>query len=1254
MLHKRVTGLVCGLVLLAASALSQTVTSTMLGIVLDAGDASVADASVQLKNRGTGEVREVKTTTEGIFRFNSIPLGDYDLTVRVPAGFKAYSQQNIQLTAAEVRDLGTIHLQVGGTTETVTVNAVTTPVQTASAEKSLTVDSEQFQRLAIRGRDILGALQLIPGVAPFTPQETTSANGIGAININGMGTGRANFSVDGVTALDTGSNTTSHYQANMDSIAEIKILTSDYQAQYGRNSSGQITVITKSGSQSFHGTAWSNKRHEMFNANSYFNNLSNTPKSVYRYFVFGYTLGGPVYIPKLFNSSKTKLFFFVSNEWTKQKPATQVTTSQMPTALERAGDFSQTKDVNGNAIAALIDPTTRTPIPGNKIPGALVANNPSAAAGLAILNFFPLPNRCDLNANAPGGCYNEGDSTQLNRRNFRSSFNEVHPLRNDTLRLDAPLTSKLSLWGRYINNHDFDQTASSGQGTQGFLMKDASGNFAPFSYDHPAPGHGYAAGMTYVISPTMVNELTVGKDWNTWDWYMHDPSQTSRAQMGNPPSFDNFATDPKFTSDMSGIRPGLSAGSQNFQANIPSVSFGASNVNQTSINLLNGSAGPMPYTNFNNVYSVQDNVSKTHGAHNFKAGLYYERTGKVQNAGSGTYLGSYNFGTSSSMPQDTGNGYANTYLGNLQNYNEGGRIVGNYWFTNLEFFVQDNWRVSRRLTLDLGVRFYHQPPPINDSDTANSSGAWVRAAYIPSQASRLYYPTCTAATTTTCPSASQRGIDPLTGAIVPFALAGTFVPGSGNPFNGMVVADGSSNLIPHSLYTVDTIVPAVRIGLAWDLFGTGKTAIRTGFGQSFNRGDGNQIMGYGGAPPITYSQNIYYTNLASIPSLAKSGAIGPISNGEIVGHQKLEQDMTASFGIQQAVGFSTVVDVSWQGAFRRHNSINVPLNPIAMYSQYNPAFYNPINVGLPANASGKELNDNYFRPMAGLGNINANEFEGSATYNALLIGIRRNFHRGLSYSFAYTFNKTMGYSGISAYANVPGAGQFFQARNYGPSYTGAPQYISASYTYDLPGISKRLHFKPLGWVTDHWSLSGVTTWQSHGTSGQLFPGFSGQTTLNPVPNFTGSAEGVRSVIVGDPNAGYLDNAGNSSSSVDFTHTFNWKAFAIPQPCSLTKQDLSCFGNAGGGSVFNVPTWVNNWDMSLMKSIPLKGEGRFVTVRADVFNAPNHTQFSGINNTITYDYNQWLQGNLVQTNNNLGRYTSARTPRQMMLSVHLVF
>ena len=388
----RMARVLCAFATLCGCVFSQTTTGTLLGTVADPGDASVPGARVELKNTATGAVITTSTGAEGIFRFNSLVPATYSLTITAASGFKTYAQSNIAVTASEVRDLGKISLAMGTITEQVSVTAAATPIQTASSENSKLVDSAQMNGITLKGRDLFGLLVMLPGIAT-AQQDTTSENSIGSVRINGGIAGLANFTVDGISDTDTANNTTLHFEPNMDSIAEVRVLTANYQAEYGRNSSGTISVVTKSGSQQFHGSGWVNKRHEMFNAKNFFQNFNGQQKSVYRFFVWGYSIGGPVYIPKLFNTEKKKLFFFFSQEYTKQKPATQTGYANVPTVAQRAGNFAGYTDTNGVPFS-LSDPTTGNPVPNNNIAG-LAALNPAAAKyGQAMLNFLPLPNIC--------------------------------------------------------------------------------------------------------------------------------------------------------------------------------------------------------------------------------------------------------------------------------------------------------------------------------------------------------------------------------------------------------------------------------------------------------------------------------------------------------------------------------------------------------------------------------------------------------------------------------------------------------------------------------------------------------------------------------------------------------------------------------------------------------------------------------------------------------------------------------------------
>ena len=226
---------------------------------------------------------------------------------------------------------------------------------------------------------------------------------------------------------------------------------------------------------------------------------------------------------------------------------------------------------------------------------------------------------------------------------------------------------------------------------------------------------------------------------------------------------------------------------------------------------------------------------------------------------------------------------------------------------------------------------------------------------------------------------------------------------------------------------------------------------------------------------------------------------------------------------------------------------------------------------------------------------------------------------------------------------------FFKKWFYGPTFNGAPHVISANYIYEIPGLGRKFNVRAAG--LGDGPLVGLrnTSWQSHALYGVPGISITGTSSSNPSPNWTGSAEGARLVVIGDPTV----------ANPTFYNNINAAAFQLPVACSQTRQTMDCFGNAGSGSIFKVPIWMNNWDMSLSKVVPLKSERRNLTFRAEFFNLPNHTQFSGINNTLQFDlgsYQKWIagQGPLVQSNSQFGRYTTARNPRQVAMTLRFQF
>jgi len=321
---RKLAQMVCALTLLSACVFGQTVSSSMVGTVVDPANAVVPGAKVTLTDEATNSVRNATTETSGIFRFLDLAPGTYSLSVQ-STGFKVLTEREIVVTAQETRDLGKLALAVGSLSESVTVLAEATPIQLASSEKSLGIDANQLEKITLKGRDMFSFISMVPGVIDTTgSRDVTTPNAIGGIYINGNESSKINFTVDGITDLDTGSNSTVHYEPNMDSIQELKVLTSNYQAEFGRNSGGTITAVTKSGTRDFHGSGLWTHRHEEFNANTWLNNHTLTsagtaqPIPRYRYNVESYTIGGPAYIPKLLNKERKRLFFFWAQEYTGQ------------------------------------------------------------------------------------------------------------------------------------------------------------------------------------------------------------------------------------------------------------------------------------------------------------------------------------------------------------------------------------------------------------------------------------------------------------------------------------------------------------------------------------------------------------------------------------------------------------------------------------------------------------------------------------------------------------------------------------------------------------------------------------------------------------------------------------------------------------------------------------------------------------------------------------------------------------------------
>ena len=1163
---KKFSKLIAILACAASLAFAQNVSSSLRAIVLDSSSAAVPGAECAITNQNTGAVLTIKSDGQGSCVFNIIPGGAYTFTVQA-TGFKALSVKDVAVEAGATRTLGNLTLEVGALTESVQVTGEVSQINLATAEKSGTISMTQLQNVAVKGRDMFAYMITIPGIVDNMSQgrETTSPDSLRGTFINGSRENAKNYAVDGITNLDTGSNNTLQFEPNMDSIAEVKVLTSNFQAEYGRNGGGVITVITRGGGHDFHISAYDTYRHESLNANSFWNNRTGVAKAPYRYRITGYTVGGPIFIPKKFNTKRDKLFFFWNQEYTGQRKDYGTRLSTMPTTDERNGDFSKSVTTSGTKIT-ILDPLTQIAFPGNIVP-----KNRFSTLGMAMLNFLPTPNYVD--------------PTNVNNSNYKSTYSGGYPKREDMVRIDYNITPSLQVYWRYVQDKD-EQQVPYGlwvNGNINYLL-------APITFGQPGKGH--VAHITKSITPTLVNEFIFGLSKNKLYFYPTDPTQIDRSKVGNPAQWY-----PDTTTGVSYIDK------TNY---MPNLTFGGNHANPAT-----ASFGNIPYENYNTVMSFVDNVSKMVGAHNIKAGVYIEHTEKFQVGGTNP-RGAFNFSPTTTNPFDTGDGYSNAMLGVIQTYSEGNqRVNGDWIFNNLEFYVQDNWRLSKRLTLDIGMRFYHLPP---QTDTNKTIAGFDPSLYDRSKTPLLYMPIIDPAT------GKRMAVDPRNGTIYPNPLIGAFIPGTGTNFIGSGV--GGVNGYPAGLYTTGGMYFGPRLGFAWDVFGNGRTAVRGGAGMFQDRLQGNPTMNTNGNPPVAFSPTLYYGSLDNYAS--SGGAIGPTGINNLLGYNNPATTINWSFGIQQQVK-NMAIEASYVGSAAYHLIAGKDINPIPIGGHFNPAFQDPA-------APGKPLPDNFLRPYYGWGSITTLTNAYNSNYHSLQIQAQRRFANGLQLGASYTFSKALDV----ADGDTSTVSQYFapRFRNYGRAGFDRPQQFVANYVYSLPKLGTKLNNGVAKVVLDNWEVSGVTSF----ISGAPFnPGLGWTNTQDP----TGSAEGARPNIVGPC---------QTSGTHTFWQWFNTGMASAPAIGAWGNPNVTManFGNMAGGNQCTGPG-INNWDLSITKRFPIFREGRFIQFRTEMFNAFNHTQYSGVNTGATFN-----AATGAQTSATYGQINGSRAGRTIALSMRISF
>ena len=1091
-----------------ASALhAQTSLGQIAGNVTDASGAAVPGATITITNVGTQAVKTAVSDASGFFVQTNLPIGDYSVEISKP-GFRGEKRTGLSITA-DAHVSADFQLAVGTTNESVTVTAAPgETLNTTSGELAHVIDTKQVENLPLNGRNYIQLITLIPGSVVTNPDIFSVTTSLASTNqaSNGNRADSSNLTVDGAYNQASGSNGSLVNNVGPDFIQEVKIATSNFSAEYGRTSGPAFNIVTKGGTNGFHGTVFESLRNNLFDATPFYS----TFKTHLVYNDFGYAVGGPI--------KHDRLFFFVGEEFKRLRQQQNPTTLTVPSTAMLGGNFAGL--TSGGKPLQLVFPGTSTPIPGNNIAPFITPD------GKAIANVYSTFSKTGAFTDSPAG------AATLPSNNLIVTPSNPLNFREDIVRLDYKINEKNSIFGRWISDHN---SLIDPFGTF------SSGGLPTVPTTRNRPGQSYLVSETWNARPNIINQATFN---------------FSFVSQHIPPYGDNWERS-TFGFQYNKLFPGAGE----YPNGIPSV----------AITGFSGFSGPY-FSLFSPTTDIQagDTVSIVEGNHLIKFGGIYIRN-RVDQNGRPNYNGSVNFTTSGNV-NSSGLAIADALLGQFSSYTEANADpTGHFRFSQPEVFVQDTWKAARQLSFEFGVRWQDLIPMYTQ---ANNYGNFDPNYYVPGNA-------------------------------ITVTTAGKVVPGSGNPFNGLIrtaapIPSDQTSRVPNINTAAYGEIPAVaprglykmngafgpRIGFAYAP--TEKISVRGGFGTFFYRSEGN--VGFSQVNLQPFLQNVEF----DLANLSNISAGTPNNTGLQGGITAIDPNLKNpyveqySLGVQQELPMGMLMETTYVGNVGHHllrqPNINYP--------------------DLPSVAANPSYSTNYFNPYRGFTSIAQNRSDSNTNYNALQVYLTKRKGQ-LNYTVSYTYAKALGDSSSNG--------------------SDLANWKSLSYNYGELGIDRRHAFV------------GTVVWQ--------LPEFRGNALLHQtiggfqIVTVARVQSGPYQTIGGNTATGgrRADYLGGNMYLKDNRFTLASHQAQWLNPAAFAAAPAGRFGNSGVGTV--ILPGLEQGDVTVSKSFSFKELLR-LKVQADAFNVLNKTNYSGLDATVT--------------DSAFGRLNGAYPPRQMQLGAKLIF